>query len=211
VADRDALARAGYDVHVNRESVAFVEAAVSREGERTAMQWVRDSAYRFFPLVEDDLMGLALHPFDLATNKVLAMVGRVEVRDWVDVLNCHDRLQPLGYLVWAACGKDPGYNPQSLLALAARHRYSQAEVSALDFEGVAPDAGALGRAWRQALAAAAEVCDRLPPDRVGLCVLAGREGLFRGDAAQLEQALAEGGLVYHDGRIGGSWPTAIPI
>jgi hypothetical protein len=210
-ADRDALARGGYSIRVNRESVAFVEAVVSREGEQTDMQWVRDSAYRFFPLIEDDLMGLALHPFDLATNKVLAMVGRVEVRDWVDVLNCHERLQPLGYLVWAACGKDPGYNPQSLLALAARHRYSQTEVSALDFEGAAPDAGALGRSWHEALAAAVEVCARLPPDRAGTCVLASHTGLFRGSAAQLERALAQGDLVYHDGRIGGSWPTVIPV
>ena len=47
-------------------------------------------------LMEDSLMGLTLHPFDLATNKVLAMAGRVEVRDWIDVLNCDERLQPFG-------------------------------------------------------------------------------------------------------------------
>ena len=51
---------------------------MSRGGERSVVQWARDSAYRFFPLVEDEQMGLALHPFDLATNKVLAMAGRVE-------------------------------------------------------------------------------------------------------------------------------------
>jgi len=39
---------------------------------------------------------LALHPFDLATNKVLALVGRLEVRDWVDVIECDRRLQPFG-------------------------------------------------------------------------------------------------------------------
>jgi hypothetical protein len=32
--------------------------------------------------------GLTLHPFDLATNKVLALVGRTEVRDWVDMVEC---------------------------------------------------------------------------------------------------------------------------
>ena len=73
-------------------------------------------------------IGLTMHPFDLATNKVLAMAGRLEVRDWVDVLTCDRDLQPLGYLVWAACGKDPGYNPQSLLAACKRQHYSQAEV-----------------------------------------------------------------------------------
>ena len=34
-----------------------------------------------------DLMGLVLHPLDLATNKILAMAGRMEPRDWIDVLN----------------------------------------------------------------------------------------------------------------------------
>jgi hypothetical protein len=37
-----------------------------------------------------------------------------------------------GYLAWAACGKDPGYSPVSLLEQAARStRYSAAEVAAL--------------------------------------------------------------------------------
>ncbi len=79
------------------------------------MQWSRDSAFRFFPLVRHDELGLTLHPFDLATNKVLALIGRLEARDWIDVINCHDRIQPLGYLAWAACGKDPGFSPASVL------------------------------------------------------------------------------------------------
>ena len=33
-------------------------------------------------------MGLALHPFDLATNEVFAMPGRMESRDWIDARNC---------------------------------------------------------------------------------------------------------------------------
>jgi hypothetical protein len=31
----------------------------------------------------------------------------LEVRDWIDVIESHDRIQPLGFLAWAACGKDP--------------------------------------------------------------------------------------------------------
>jgi hypothetical protein len=45
------------------------------------MEWARDSAFRFFPLVENSELGLVLHPFDLAVNKVLALVGRGEARD----------------------------------------------------------------------------------------------------------------------------------
>lgn len=209
-ADRELLRAEHCGVSVLRETPSFVEAIVSSGDERTAMQWARDSAYRFFPLVEDDLMGLALHPFDLATNKVLAMAGRLEVRDWVDVLNCDQRLQPFGYLVWAACGKDPGYNPQSLLAAARRLHYSQAEVSTLDFDGTPPDAGQLGRQWHSVLEKADEIRELLPPDRVGRCVLNDADELFKGDADAMRTALKTGVIKFHEGRIGGSWPTVLP-
>jgi len=207
--DRSALFATGHDVRVVREASAFVEAVVSRGEDRTAMQWVRDSAYRFFPLVEDDLMGLTLHPFDLATNKVLAMVGRFEPRDWVDVINCDESVQPLGYLAWAACGKDPGYNPKSLLTFAARFRCSQPELDSLDFEGPAPDAAALARAWHGALGSAVEICERLPPEHLGTCVVTDEGDLFRGTPNRLEEALSASRIRYHEGRIGGSWPGVI--
>ena len=56
--------------------------------QNVIIQWARDSAYRFFPLVEDEQFGLVLHPFDLATNKCLALAGRLEPRDWVDMGTC---------------------------------------------------------------------------------------------------------------------------
>ena len=71
--DRAALAAAGYGVEVKRERDFIVEVTVSRGGESTDIQWVQDSAYRFFPLVEDELLGVTMHPFDLATNKLLAL------------------------------------------------------------------------------------------------------------------------------------------
>jgi hypothetical protein len=192
---------------VLREGPSFVEARVSRGGQRVLMQWSRDSAFRFFPLVEDELMGLALHPFDLATNKVLAMAGRLEPRDWIDVLHCDDSLQPLGFLVWAACGKDPGHNPRSLLSEAARAHYSQAELDALEFQGPAPDAAQLGRRWHGILREAQEVCDLLPTGELGKCVATLQGGLFRGTAGELEAALRQGLVRYHAGRLGGAWPS----
>ncbi|MCX7008454.1 MAG: nucleotidyl transferase AbiEii/AbiGii toxin family protein, partial [Kiritimatiellaeota bacterium] len=104
-ADRAALETAGCSVQVTREATGFVEALFTRAGQTLLIQWSRDSAFRFFPLVEDELLGLTLHPLDLAANKVLALVGRLEPRDWIDVLGCDEKLQPLGYLAWAACGK----------------------------------------------------------------------------------------------------------
>jgi hypothetical protein len=134
------------------------------------------------------------------------MAGRLEVRDWVDVLTCDEQLQPFGYLVWAACGKDPGYNPVSLLGAARRLRYSRTEVGTLDFEGPTPDAGELGARWHAALASAAAVCGRLPPGSAGTCVVTKEGQLFRGTPEELDHTLAVGDMAFHEGRIGGAWP-----
>ena len=159
-----------------------MEVIAARDTERVILQWVHDSAFRFFPLVEDELFGLVLHPFDLATNKVLALAGRLEVRDWVDVLECHDRMQPLGYLVWAACGKDPGFSSDSLLAEARRSgRYSQPEVDELAFEGRPPDARTLGLRWHSMLDDAARITAVLPAPECGKAVLAASGELYRKD------------------------------
>ena len=175
-ADRALLVSHGYDVAVVRERTAFVEAQVGQGNDTTLIQWARDSAFRFFPLVEHAELGLALHPFDLATNKVLALVGRLEVRDWIDVIECDLRLQPVGYLAWAAAGKDPGFSPARILAEAARTaRYSAEEVGALAFDGPPPDAAALAQTWHAILGAARAVLGALPAAEAGKCVLS-RDG-----------------------------------
>jgi hypothetical protein len=106
-ADRTSLEGAGYAVRVFRERPGLVEAEVRRDVDVVRIEWARDSAFRFFPLVQHEDLGLTLHPFDLATSKVLALVGRVEPRDFVDTLTCDHRVQPFGYLAWAACGVLP--------------------------------------------------------------------------------------------------------
>lgn len=206
-ADRRLLEKQGFGVRVVRERLSYVEAEVTRGDDTVLVQWTRDSAFRFFPLVAHEDFGLTLHPFDLATNKVLALVGRLEVRDWVDVLQCHERVQPLGYLVWAACGKDPGFSPASILEQAARSsRYSADEVLALSFAGAPPDPGTLSRQWRAMLAEAAEITDALPPEEAGTCVLARDGTLFRGDAPAAREAVASAALVFHRGSIRGTLP-----
>jgi hypothetical protein len=207
--DRRLLEDNGFAVQVVRERPAFVEAEVSRAGEVVRLEWARDSAYRFFPLVEHPDLGLALHPFDLATNKVLALVGRLEVRDWIDVIHCSDALQPLGYLAWAACGKDPGFSPAAILEQAGRSaRYSEDEVAALAFDGRAPDAADLSRRWHRMLTEATAIVKALPSAESGHCVLeAGR--LFRGAPVELQEALGAGRLSFHPGRIRGALPRVV--
>ena len=62
-ADRRLLADNGFTLRVIRERSGFVECVVSRGEESVVMQWLQDSAFRFFPLVEHPDFGLVLHPF----------------------------------------------------------------------------------------------------------------------------------------------------
>ncbi|MBN1422922.1 nucleotidyl transferase AbiEii/AbiGii toxin family protein [Candidatus Fermentibacteria bacterium] len=205
--DRRLLTERGYAVEIVRERPSFVEALVRKGGESVLMQWTQDSAYRFFPLLTHDDLGLTLHPFDLATNKVLALAGRLEPRDWIDLMGCHHGVQRLGYLAWAACGKDPGFSPEGILNEAKRSsRYTAVEIAELSFDGPPPDVAALSEEWKSMLSEAEEIIGLLPVDTVGTCVLAADGQLFRGGADEAARALARGTLHFHPGSIRGAFP-----
>jgi hypothetical protein len=208
--DRASLERSGYDVRAFRERPGFVEAEVRQGVDAVLVQWVRDSAFRFFPLVQHPEFGLTLHPFDLATSKVLALVGRVEPRDFVDTLSCDRDVQPLGCLAWAACGKDPGFSPSGILEEAGRTtRYSEVELRGLDYDGPTPDPGELSRTWRAQMEQARLVIAMLPAERVGCAVLDSAGRLFRGRTDQLAEALRGGAVLYHAGSIRGAFPRLV--
>jgi len=130
------------------------------------------------PLVRDALGGLLLHPVDLAVNKVLALVGRDEPRDFVDALYVHEHVLRLGALCWAAVGKDPGFTPLSLLELLQRQgRYRPEDFSRLDL--VAPfDLVAARSSWRGASEEADAFCRSRPPGEIGCLYWARSTGRF---------------------------------
>jgi hypothetical protein len=207
-ADRMSLEASGFSVRVLRQRVGIVEAEVSDATDRARLEWARDSAYRFFPLQTHEELGLTLNPLDLAVNKVLALVGRLEVRDWVDVIASDERIQPLGYLAWAAAGKDPGWGPPAILEAAARTgRYAREEFAGLAFEGAAPDPVGLARAWHRMIDVARETVALLPPADAGTCVLGLDGSLMRHDPAELRMALEVGHVRFHRGSIRGALPT----
>jgi hypothetical protein len=209
-ADRELLAENGYQMHSVRERPSYVEAVVAKTGEAVLVQWARDSAFRFFPLVQHDEFGLVLHPFDLATNKMLALVGRIEIRDWIDLITCHDRIQPVAYLAWAACAKDPGFSPLTILEHACRTgHYSSAELRELSFDGPEPDLAALSRKWHSMLREATDTISLLPSEHVGECVLHRGGDLYTGERGRLEKDLREGELVFHPGSIRGAYPALV--
>lgn len=206
-ADRTLLQANSYGLDIVRERPGFVEVVISKNSHSVEMQWVRDSAFRFFPLAPHPDLGLTLHPFDLATNKVLALVGRVEVRDWIDTLTCHHKVAPLGLLAWAACGKDEGWNPQLIVDEATRTaHYAREEIAELDWSGAPPDFAALKTQWRGAVSSARRCIELLPPEEIGHAVLDSQGAPFRGDWEQLQEGLNNRTPHFHAGHIGGAWP-----
>lgn len=206
--DRSLLEKKGYSVEVVRDAQAYVEAIVRQNDDHVLLQWVRDSAYRFFPLVEDRRLGLTLHPFDLATNKVLALVGRLEIRDWIDVIESVQKIQPLGLMAWAACGKDPGFSPLAILNEAARSsHYTVDELARLDFACAPPDLSALSIQWKDMLKSAHAIIDILPAEHAGQCMLDDSGTLFSGDIAALEEMMKTETCQWHKGTLGGVLPV----
>lgn len=108
-ADAASLRAAGFDVRAIQpweKPATFRKARVSRGGEWVDVDWAADSAFRFFPIERDPLLGWRLHLFDVATNKSLALAARSETRDYIDIIELH-RTFPLPSICWAAPGKDP--------------------------------------------------------------------------------------------------------
>jgi len=206
--DSQMLGSNGYSLDIVRRREGFIEAIAARKEQSVEIQWLRDSAFRFFPLQTHPVLGLTLHPFDLATNKVLALVGRAEVRDWVDALSCHEKVAPLGLLANAACGKDEGWNPDLILDEAARTaHYGREEITSLSWSGPQPDFAILKIQWREALRDGRSSIQLLPPQYVGKAVLKRCGSPFQGDAPQLADAPQNDELLFHGGHIGGVWPS----
>ncbi len=166
-ADRAALERAGVLVEVQLAQPGYIRALAAQGGESTKIEWAHDSAWRFMPVVQDPVAGYVLHPIDLAVNKVLALAGRDEARDFLDVLFLHQDLLSFGALLWAAVGKDPGFTPQSLLELAKRRgRYQPVDFERLRLSApVEPTA--LKSGWLEALDEAQRFITSRPPDEIG--------------------------------------------
>jgi hypothetical protein len=166
-ADRRLLEERGYSIDVDLNQPGYVRAVVSRGEDMTKVEWARDSAWRFMPTVRDERVGFILHPVDLAVNKILALAGRDEPRDVLDAHYFHRHLLVLGVLCWAACGKDPGFTPLSLLELLRRRgRVREEDLARLDLT-VPIDLQTLKQEWLAALDSVEDFVTSRPPDEVG--------------------------------------------
>lgn len=202
--DQSALLSSGYAVETEFVLPGFVRAIVRLGDEATRVDWAHDSAWRFLPLVRDELGGWLLHPVDLAINKLLAVAGRDEPRDFVDILWADRHILPLAGLAWAACGKDPGFSPFSLLELLKRRgRYRPEDFSRLHLAEPF-DLAIAKRRWLDALAFAESFAESRPPEELGCLYFDVAINGFR--VPEGAQALASQGLAPHFGAPGGVVP-----
>jgi hypothetical protein len=172
-ADIAALTAAGYDVERGRERMGKREAIVAGGGEAMPLEWVTDSAFRFFPTQPDELFGYVLHPVDLATNKASAAADRRVPRDIVDLVTIHEAILPLGAVVCATVGRFPGATPEEMLAEITRHsRFTAEEFQALATEAPV-DVPGLHRRIRAMIEDAERFIAKLPSDAVGVIFMDG--------------------------------------
>lgn len=205
--DVASLRSAGFRVETLSQSgewereATFRRAKVRREEEVVGIDWAADSAFRFFPIVQDPELGWRLHLFDVATNKALALAARTETRDYVDIVKLHESY-PLSAICWAACGKDPGFTPLSLLKMM--RRFAKIDPAKLEeIQARRLDPIALKTAWI-AMSDAAEaemtrLADQYPDLPIGVAFVdaSSRPGWIGSDPT----------LRPHAPSVNGCWPT----
>jgi len=202
-ADATTLGQAGIDVEWLLRTPTFYRAVVSVDNEKLKLEWAQDSAFRFFPVQPDQFCGYRLHDADAAVNKMLALAGREEVRDFVDILYIHDSQLSVGALAWAACGKDPGYSPAFLLDHAGRHvSYTQEQVDQLDLREPL-DVRDLKQQWLSAVEQAHGLVEALPEEDLGCLYLREEATPVTPDPT----SDSFGKLSRHFGCVRGAWPS----
>ena len=206
-AERDVatLRAAGLVIEWAARSESFHRAWVVDGAQRLKIEWVFDSAFRFFPVEPDPLLGYRLHPADLAVNKLLAAAGRTVIRDFLDVLHLHETYLSLGILAWAATGKDPGLSPLFILnELVRTSRYRPEDLAVVELARPV-SVGELKQKLLAAVREAEDLIGRLPAVEVGCLYLdaAGRP------VTPDPQAPDFAGLGRHFGSLRGSWPRVV--
>jgi hypothetical protein len=169
--DTASLNAAGFELVWDAVRPEFHRGIISKDGDRTVLEWVVDSDFRFFEAVQDETFGYRLDMFDLATNKVLAAASRKEARDVIDLLHINESYFPLAAAIWAAPAKDPGCTPESLIEDIKRNCiYRQDDFDRLLSEQTI-DARVVSIAIKSALRQAEDFAASMPPGYDGMAFL----------------------------------------
>jgi len=203
-ADAKALSAAGLKLSWGKIQSSKRQAEVEGLGETMQLEWVADSAFRFFPAQRDELFGYVLHPVDLATKKATAAADRREPRDIVDLVTIHENILSLGAVICAAVGRFPGQSPEEMLSDITRHSRFTAEEFRVLATARPIDVPGLHRRIRSMIEHAERFISRIPSDAVGV--------VFLEDGKPVEPDLeALGRYQRHAGAPGGVWPSSPEI
>ena len=200
--DHKLLVENGYKCVIEMNQPGYIRCVVQKDNDSTKVEWACDSMWKFMPVQFHQDIGYMLHPIDLAINKVLALAGRDEPRDYLDVLHAHEKILPLGAMIWATCGKDPGFSPGLLMDLLKRHGKYQEE----DFLGLhlseKVDLHVLKQKWLKALEGAEVFIREAPPHEIGCLYYSRLKKTFVEPDFQKENR----DIVCHYGSLGGIIP-----
>jgi len=204
-ADIQELRRTGFLVELQPPLPGFVRAIISAGGKQTKIEWVRDSAFRFFPIEPDSHLGWRLNFWDAATNKLLAFATRMKLRDYLDVMYLHEQHLHLGALAWAAAGKDPGMNAEWIIDWGGRQaRLDGQNASQLQLQQP-PDWQDLRQRWTRAAEEALALIERLPVTERGCFYLDDKKNPVNPDPTSPDFAK----LTRHFGCVKGAWPRIV--
>ena len=126
-----ALRAAGWEVLEERVAAGFARLVIVDGGERTGVDFAADA--RLLP-AEPSEFGFLLSTEELAADKVLAVFGRAEARDFVDLTALEPRFG-LEHLCQLAAAKDGGFQRSVLLEMLARFDRLPRDEFDVDDEG----------------------------------------------------------------------------
>ena len=202
--DRATLMSAGYSFDTQISQPSFYRATISKAGEQLKLEWVRDTAYRYFPVVDDEDLGYRLHDIDLAINKCLALANRSVIRDALDIIELHSNILPLPTIISAACGKDPGFTPDLMLEMIQRHMTFTPDQLAAESLTKPVDPVKLKKDLLTLLEKTRKILRDVPAKNIG-CLFTDKNGNVVKDLSKLNQYQHSP----HHGTVRGSWPKVV--
>jgi hypothetical protein len=202
--DRTTLLSAGYTFQTQISEPSFYRATIGKADEQLKLEWVRDTAFRYFPVVDDEELGYRLHDIDLAINKCLALANRSVVRDALDIIELDRNILNFPAIVSAACGKAPGFTPDFMLEMIQRHMTFTPDQLAAESLTKPVDPVKLKKDLLALLELTRKTLQDVPPKAIG-CLFTDKQGNVLKDLSKLRPTQH----TPHFGTIRGSWPKIV--
>lgn len=198
------LRKNNYAVEIIIQQPSFVRVTINQGDNALKLEWVRDTAFRFFPVEADSDLGFKLHDVDLIVNKVLTLANRAEVRDIIDLIELDKTTLSLHAACSAACGKDPGFTPELLVDQMRRNSIIRPEQLAAEQLVRSITAVELKKLWLTKLDQVIPSLKEFPASDLGCLYISSSGEIIKNPSiSEIKKATK------HFGTIKGSWPRVL--